>query len=197
MRQAIEAGNGSPARIATKLGCARSTVYAYIRRYPELKAAFEGSRGAVVEDRRHYPHEALVEAIRQSEGYKARVAAALGCSRQTVDNYFRDDPDLHDAFEAERAKSIGLATSKLMNDVKNGDQKAYMYLLKTIGKDEGFTERSEVSGKDGAPLLEFTPEQIKLLETHGTTVQQQLNRLFDMLRMYDANGASHEMKEVE
>lgn len=193
MRRAIEAGQGSPARIAAELGCARSTVYAYVRRYPELKAAFEQARGEGVQDRRRYPREAVLEAIRQSHGIKSSVAAALGCSRQTVDNYLRDDADLQEAFEAERHTLISVAVSKLVQDMEDdssdGQQRAYMFVLKTIAKDDGFTERSELAGPDGKPLIELSPEQIAVIRASGEDPQQIISRLVGLLQRHQANGA--------
>jgi len=53
-----------------------------------------------------------------------------------------------------------------------GHQRAYMFVLRTLGKDEGFTERTEVTGADGAGLLDLSPETVKLIESMGLDMSE-------------------------
>jgi AcrR family transcriptional regulator len=173
---AIRSVGASPARIAEQMGCTRGTVYAYLRKYPELRALYERARGDVLDERAQYPREVFAEAIRQSHGVKAAVAAAVGCSRSTVDNALDKWPELREMLDAQRALLLNKATSALVTDIdtpaSEGHQRAYMFVLRTLGKDEGFTERTEVTGADGAGLLDLSPETVKLIESMGLDMSE-------------------------
>jgi hypothetical protein len=181
MRLAIERAGASPAAIARELNCVTGTVYSYLKRYPELKAAFEAAKGATVEDKPQFPKELFEKAIKESHGVKALVATNAKCSRQTVDNAFKRWPELVDQFEAAKAELVGKATSALVNDIEDpksdGHQRAYMFVLKTIGKDEGFVERSEVTGADGAGLLDVSPEIAEQVKALGLNLNEVLKHL--------------------
>lgn len=177
-RLAIEAAGASPAAIARELNCTRGTVYSYLKRFPELKAAYEAAKGATVEDKPLYPKEKFEEAIKLSFGVKASVAAAAGCSRQTVDNAFERWPELREQFDLQRSALVSLATNSLVNEIINsksdGHTRAYMFVLKTLGKDEGFVERSEVTGADGASLLDISPEIAEQVKSLGLNLNEVL-----------------------
>lgn len=156
VRRAIDEVGASPAKIAGLLGCTRSTVYKYLRQYPELKAAYETAKGEPVEARKKFSRAVVEDAITRGHGVKSVVAGLLGCSRQTVDNYLAEWPDLAEMFEAARGGLIGKALSALVSDIENpvsdGHVRAYMYVLKTLAKDDGFSERVQLSDPDDAPL---------------------------------------------
>lgn len=177
-RLAIEAVGASPAAIARELNCTRGTVYSYLKRFPELKAAYEALKGGQVEDKPQFPKEKFIEAIQKSHGVKAAVAAGVGCSRQTVDNALAKWPELVEQFEAAKAELVGKATSALVDDIENKDSdghtRAYMFVLKTLGKDEGFVERSEVTGADGAALLDISPEIAEQVKKLGLNLNEVL-----------------------
>lgn len=185
IRRAIEAVGASPAAIADHLGCARSTVYGYLRRYPELKETFEDARGETVDERVQYTREAFERAIDGSYGVKASVAAAVGCSRQTVDNAFERWPDLREKFDAQRSLLVSNAVSALASDITNhesdGHVRAYMFVLKTLGKDEGFVERSEVTGADGEALI--SPEVARLISAMGMDSSEVVRQFEAMVKM--------------
>jgi DNA-binding phage protein len=193
IRKAIEE-HGTITAIAYALGCQRATVYSYLRKYPELQAAFDKKNGgeksivaASDDSRTAHTIEAVLAAINKSRGIKASVASALGCSRQTVDNYLKRWPQLKESLEAERAALIQIASNALVADVNNaesrGHQAAYMFVLKTIGKDEGFIERSEVSGPDGKSLFELPPDVIQLAHVIGFDWAAVGTQLAQMIRL--------------
>src|SRR5690606_29438464 len=103
-----------------------------------------------VEERPQFPREVFLRAIPGSHGVIAAVASAVGCSRQTVYNAVERWPDLAESLDKEKSTLISLAKSALVADVQNaesdGHQRAYMFVLRTLGKDEGFVERAEVDG---------------------------------------------------
>ncbi|GIL09293.1 MAG: hypothetical protein BroJett033_8040 [Chloroflexota bacterium] len=193
---AIKRVGASPARIAAELGCARGTVYAYLRKYPELRALYERLRGEPLGDQAQFGREAFVEAISKSNGVKAAVAAAVRCSRSTVDNALERWPELREMLDAQRAGLVGEAASALVRDVRtpdsDGHQRAYMFVLRTLGKDEGFTERTEVTGADGAGLLELSSEVVKLIETMGLDMSEVVRQFEAMVRAAAVQGGGRE-----
>lgn len=190
-RLAIEAVGASPAAIARELNCTRGTVYSYLKRFPELKKVYEGAKGEAVEDKPQFPKEKFEEAIRLSMGVKSSVAAIVGCSRQTVDNALERWPELREKLDAARAVLIGMAAGALVDDIQDktspGHQRAYMYTLKTQAKDEGFVERSEVTGADGAALLDIPPDLLKQINETGLNVAEVLKNLVAMRQLELAN----------
>ena len=47
------------------------------------------------------------------------------------------------------------AESELMKLIKDGNVAATIFFLKTQGKARGYIERQEVTGADGAPIIEI------------------------------------------
>lgn len=177
-RLAIEAAGASPAAIARELNCTRGTVYSYLKRFPELKAVYEAAKGGQVEDKPLYPKEIFEKAIQLSFGVKSAVAYMVGCSRQTVDNAFERWPELKEQFDTASAVLVGMATAALVDDIQDrssvGHQRAYMYTLKTKGGDEGFRERTEITGADGASLMDISPEIAEQVKSLGLNLNEVL-----------------------
>lgn len=185
-RLAIERAGASPAAIAKELACTRGTVYSYLKRIPELKAAYEQAKGGVVEDKPQYPKDLFERAIKESHGVKASVAAAVGCSRQTVDNALAKWPDLQELMDAARSTLLSKATNALVNDIDNvtseGHVRAYMFVLKTLGKDEGFVERTEMTGADGAALMDVSPDVLQSIKDAGLNAAEVLKNFAAMVQ---------------
>ncbi len=183
-RLALEKVGPSPTLIARELSCATGTVYSYLNRYPELKTKYEALKGGQVEDKPLYPKEIFEKAIALSYGVKASVASAVGCSRQTVDNAFERWPELREKFDSARSSLVSMATSAMINEIQNpksdGHARAWSFVLKTLGKDEGFVERSEVTGADGRPVIEIPLDLMKQLEATGLDVVTVLRNLAAM-----------------
>lgn len=187
IRLAIEKQGANVQAIAEAVGCTRGTVYAYLRNHLELQEAFVKARdGKAIEDKTQFSKEAFIKAIKESRGVKASVAAAMGCSRQTVDNALVRWPELGELFDSARSSLVASAVSALADDVENkeskGHQQAYMFVLKTLGKDEGFTERTEVTGADGVALLDLSPDVVKLVQTLGLDMAQIVKEFEGMVR---------------
>lgn len=185
VRLAIEQVGSSPTKLAEYLNVNRSTINRYLRKYPDLRQAAEAAP-AQDDDRTKHSKEAVQAAIEASHGVKAAVAGALGCNRRTVDNYLERWPDLAEMFEAQRHKLIGTAASELVDDIMDktskGHQAAYMFALKTLAKDDGFTERQELTGADGSSLIGFSPDMLKLMGALQLDPLEALKHFEGMLR---------------
>jgi predicted transcriptional regulator len=184
--EAIREVGASPARIAERVGCSRSTVYAYMRKYPEVKTAFEVAKGGSVQERAQFTKEAFMVAIEGSMGIKTAIASRLGCSRQTVDNALARWADVREAFEAERGAIVDLAHSKLvgMISAKEPSERAVFFVLETMGKNEGWSKRQEITGADGAGL--FSEDIRRLIEEQGLDMSAVVRQFETMVRMQAA-----------
>lgn len=185
-KEAIVKAGANVRLIASYLGCAPGTVYSYLRKYPELKAVFEAHKGAPVAEAGKFTKEQVEQALKESHGVKAAAAANLGCSRQTVDNYLAKWPELNETLDAARSGLIGKAVSALYTDIENaqndGHQRAYMFVLRTLGRDEGFSERTEVTGADGEPLFDLPPDVVQLMKSMGVNMADVSKHLAGMVR---------------
>ncbi len=81
---------------------------------------------------------------------KAGAARVLGCSRQTVISYCKRWKRLAEAFEANRQELVDLSEMALRGAVLRGEPWAVTFALKTLGKDEGYSERQEIVSKSDA-----------------------------------------------
>ena len=91
-----------------------------------------------------YTQEEVINALVQAGGLKMPAARALHCNRLTVSRYIARYPAVREAYEDAREGSIDLAQSKLIALVEKEDWRAIRFMLCTLGKDRGFTERQEV-----------------------------------------------------
>ncbi len=100
-----------------------------------------------------YTAQQVIDAI--EKGYTCVGAGQLlGCSAVTVRNYANKYPTVKAALHAKRRELVDLAEMSLRRAIVNGEGWAVAMTLKTLGKDDGYVERSqtEVSGPDGGDL---------------------------------------------
>lgn len=181
-REAIEAHGASVSAVARAVGCSRSTVYQYIKKYPELGRAWAGVADSMPEERPQYSREAFMAAVEGSMGIKAAVAKRLGCSRGTVDNAIERWDDVREAFERERSAIVDLATSKLVQALRSDevDMRAVTFTLETLGKNDGWSKRTEVTGANGGGLL--SPDIMALIEAQGLDMSAVVRQFEAMVR---------------
>jgi len=121
------------------------------------------------------------EAIIGSRGIKSVIAEALDCSRQTVDNYLTRWPDLVGVVAQERESLVDRAESKLMEAVDKGELKAVLFVLETMGKERGWTKRTEVTGADGA-ALGLSPDVMQLIGAMRLDMSDVVQAFEEMIR---------------
>lgn len=103
--------------------------------------------------RRKLKIEQVAEALRNAGGIFTGAAQQLNCSPNTVANYVKDSPTLQSLLEELQEQHLDLAETKLIKMILDGDRTAVIFYLKTKGKGRGYSERTEVTGPNGAPLL--------------------------------------------
>lgn len=91
--------------------------------------------------------KAKLEAITGSGGLLVDIAAAAGVHRSTVRTWRDKDPDIAEAIEAERESTTDAAEKVIIKAIEAGDVNAAKYWLSTIGRNRGFTTRTEVEAE--------------------------------------------------
>lgn len=101
---------------------------------------------------KRYSTEQVIEALTLTKGTITHAARHLGCGPQTVYNYCERYPSVAAAKKHQVAELVDTAQLQLWSAVQRGQPWAIMFVLKTLGKDEGFSERTEVTGANGGPI---------------------------------------------
>ena len=110
--------------------------------------------------REQYTAEQVAQAIKKSRGILTGAAQALGCSRQTVDNYIKKYKSVKDAYHEARETTIDFVETKLLKNIDSGDTTAMIFFLKTIGRGRGYMERVENRNYD-IDLSKLSNEQLE------------------------------------
>ena len=95
---------------------------------------------------------AIIEAIKDSGGIMSTIAKRLGVTWNTADVWIREFDETKQALEDERNTILDLAESTLYKNIKDGNSQDAKWLLSTLGKRRGFTERHEITGGGGEPI---------------------------------------------
>jgi hypothetical protein len=106
-------------------------------------------------------------AIFEGRGIKTEIAKKLKISRQTLDNYLKRWPDLVPKLADARETIIDSAEIGLEKLIKRGDVRAIIFTLETIGRNRGYQKRTEITGADGRPVIELSPELALLMAKLG------------------------------
>lgn len=80
------------------------------------------------------------------------AATVLGVTRRTMRGYAKRWQAVADALEDHRAELVDMSELALRGAVLRGESWAVAFTLRTLGKDEGYTERHEVTGIDGGAI---------------------------------------------
>ena len=117
--------------------------------------------------KREQTAQRIIDAIRESNGLLTLAAKKAGIGYTTVWRYTQDYPSVKEAVTEAKEKMLDFTESKLYEKIKEGDNAAIIFYLKTQGKKRGYIERQEVTGEGGKPIsYEFT---VKDAETKDLT----------------------------
>lgn len=104
----------------------------------------------------------FLQAISGSGGIIATIAKRLNLEWQVAEDFINADLTLKIAYEAERKGILDLCESVVLRNVQlaqeaqrngnQGDTTDAKWILSRLGKDRGYAERQEVTGKDGGPI---------------------------------------------
>ena len=95
----------------------------------------------------------VADTLTETRGMVFLAAKKLGCSDDTIYNYAKRYKAVGDALRQQRGQFVDMAELKLWNTVNEGESWAVQFALRTLGKERGYVERQEVTGKDGGELV--------------------------------------------
>jgi len=110
------------------------------------------------------------DAIAAENGVIAAIAARLAVTRQTVYSYL-DKFDLWGEIEAGRDRIYKLAQRNVSNAVEEGDLDTSKWVVSRLGKNDGWAQRSELTGADGAALV-LSPDTAAAMQRLNLTPEQ-------------------------
>jgi hypothetical protein len=105
-------------------------------------------------DKPKFKPEEVIDAIEKTHGFVSQAARLLKCHPDTVRSYARRYASVRQSLREEREKMKDAAELALYNQVMAGESWAVQFFLKTQGKDRGYTERHEVTGENGGPVVQ-------------------------------------------
>jgi len=97
--------------------------------------------------------EQVIAALRKTSGLRYLAARELGCSMHTINRFISRSAAVATVVKELKGQRVDFAEGKLWEAIQKGEAWAICFFLKTQGKDRGYTERHEYTGRDGEPLL--------------------------------------------
>lgn len=102
----------------------------------------------------------LLEALAQTIGIVSSACKACNISRMTYYRYYNEDPEFKEKADDVKELQKDFCESLILKKMKEGDTTMIIFYAKTQMKDRGYTERKEITSKDGEEL--FKPKEIDL-----------------------------------
>jgi hypothetical protein len=100
--------------------------------------------------KQRYTPQQIIAALEKTKGLQRLAARELGCDRDTILNYIHRYPSVRAVAYTQRGELLDEAEMQLYKAILRGEPWAVILCLKTLGKDRGYVERREVTGKQGA-----------------------------------------------
>ena len=98
------------------------------------------------------PKKTFIEALKKSLGVVMAASKKTGISRATHYHWYKTDPEYKSNIDDIKEDAIDFVESSLFEQIKDGNTTATIFYLKTIGKERGYVERQEYTGKNGGPI---------------------------------------------
>jgi len=90
-----------------------------------------------------------LEAIKGSAGIISTIAKRLNLSWHAAEARIQKYPETLKAFQGEREGILDMAEATILTAIKQGDTGSAKWLLSTIGRKRGFTEKQEIEISGG------------------------------------------------
>lgn len=95
----------------------------------------------------------LIAEIDAKKGNVSAVARAFGVSRDSIYAWIKSSVTAQEALAAARETMLDNAESILYKKVLEGSTPELLFFLKTQGRNRGYVERQEVTGRDGKAIV--------------------------------------------
>tara|TARA_Y100000593_G_scaffold94734_1_gene195495 strand:- start:12810 stop:13196 length:387 start_codon:yes stop_codon:yes gene_type:complete len=96
--------------------------------------------------------EAMLDALEKTLGVVTAACRKVGIVRSTFYEWYKKDKKFKASVDELNNVALDFAESQLHLRMQSGSDSAIIFYLKTKGKDRGYVERQEVTGKDGDPV---------------------------------------------
>lgn len=120
----------------------------------------------------------VIYAIHVTRANYSKAAALLGRSRRSLKTYVDSQPDVLEFVQDIIQAKIDDIEEKYFESALSGDGANARHILETLGKDRGFTKRTELTGKDGGPIDVNDPIS-KMLEAVAKSGNRLVKRIGD------------------
>lgn len=97
--------------------------------------------------------EQIINALRETNGLVSLAARRLGCSAMTIYRRAKKTQAIQQAIDDSRGELVDQAELALRASVLNKQPWAVSLVLRTLGKDRGYTERHEFAGPGGEEMV--------------------------------------------
>jgi len=94
----------------------------------------------------------IIKALKETNGLLTMAAAKAGIGYRTVCRYVAEYPSVKEAAQDAKEAMLDFTEGKLYSKIRDGDNTAIIFYLKTQGKSRGYIERQEVTGEGGGPV---------------------------------------------
>ena len=99
------------------------------------------------------PHnDVIIEALKRSGGIITEASERLKVARKTLYEWMEKEPELKEYQQFEKENLIEIARKGLKDKLLEGSEKSLHFVLERLDKKSGFSNRVEITGKDGEAL---------------------------------------------
>lgn len=95
---------------------------------------------------KHPGEDAIRTQIQVGDPTYASLARHFRCARKSIKKWIEESDELKELFEEQRDSLVDEAEVQLRRAVKDGDMKAVIFTLRTLGRERGYTTRVELDG---------------------------------------------------
>lgn len=108
----------------------------------------------------------FIEIFEKSFGFVSIACENAKIGRTTYYRWLEEDSDFRQKCSDIEEANIDYAENKLLTQIREGNTTATIFYLKTKGKNRGYIERQEFTGKDGSDMIlpKITAEDIDELK---------------------------------
>ena len=96
--------------------------------------------------------DSVIVELTRHRGKLARTARALGIQYGVLHRMVSDDETLQDIITSVREDLVDTAEETITKAVAAGSERASIFILSTLGRNRGYAERVEVTGKNGEDI---------------------------------------------
>jgi hypothetical protein len=108
---------------------------------------------------RNFTKTKILKAIKGCGGIVSAVAKRLDCDWNTADKYIKMYDETKQAMLDEKETILDMAESAVYNSIKEGNTQDAKWVLSTIGKKRGFSEKMEISHSGEVTIIDDIPNE--------------------------------------